>query len=138
MFGFFKKKKPVEEELVFENLPDDKYLVKYVDEKDSHNEFILVILEITRGEHKSKHLPVKFDNSKAKKITRENSGLWLSRLVFEEDKKAYDLEAAMETAKSESDDEFIVNVKNGFVNSIPEHDFEKVERFIKKLNTQKA
>lgn len=46
-----------EEQLNFEALPDGKYLVKYLTEKDSYNKFILAILEITYGEHKDKRQP---------------------------------------------------------------------------------
>lgn len=117
-----------EEHLSFDILPDGKYLVKYLDEKASYNKFILAIFEITHGEYKGKRLPLKFENSKAKEISRNYTGLWLDRLAFEEDKKAYDLQIA----KLNSEGEFIVNVKNGYVSSIPEPDYDKIERLKKK------
>lgn len=120
-----------DEELTFEILPDGKYLVKCVAERASYGRFILAIFEITHGEHKGNRLPLKFESPKAREISRTYSGLWLDRLAFEEDKKAY----ALQYAQLNSDGEFIVNVKAGYVSSIPEADFEKIERLKKKLRT---
>ena len=53
----------------------------------------ITIFEITHGEHKGNRLPLKFESPKARD-RRTYSGLWLDRLAFEEDKKAYALQYA--------------------------------------------
>lgn len=127
MFGFGKKKEaPKENNLSFDVLPDGKYVAKYNSEIASYDEFILVTLEVTHGEHKGKLLPMQFASAKAKKVTRDYTGGYLDRLAFEDEKRAYNLGYA-------KDNSVIVNYKDGFVTSVPEYDDEKVERLIKKL-----
>ncbi|MGA1999786.1 MAG: hypothetical protein ABSG52_07325 [Terriglobales bacterium] len=122
------------EELTFEIVPDGRYLVRCVGERASYGQFILAIFEITRGEHKGKKLPLKIESAKAKDISRSYTGMWLDRLAFEEDKKAY----ALQYAQLNSDGEFIVNVRAGYVRSVPEPDCDTVERLKRTLDSRAA
>jgi len=137
IFGLFKSKSK-SKTYQFDNLPDGKYIVRYDDETSSYDEFILVILEVTRGEYSGSKVPVLFKNKKAKKISRENTGLFISRLAFEEDAKASKLESAIMYAESDSNNEFIVNLKDSYVSSIPEHDFEAIEKMILRLKQKQS
>jgi hypothetical protein len=132
VFGLFKKKsKP--KIYQFDSHPNGKYVVKYIEETYSHDEFILVVLEITRGEYSGDKIPVMFQNQKAKKISREYTGMFLDRLAYEGVAKASKLDDAMRYAESDSNNEFIVNLKDSAVSSVPEYDFEAVEKMILKL-----
>jgi hypothetical protein len=138
MFGFFKKKEPVTEKspnrnLSFQEVPDGKYIVKFVEEISSINEFLLVVLVITRGEHKGIKQPAMFNSTKAKKVTKDYTGDFLNRLAFEEDAKASKMQDAIDYSKHDSNGEFIVNIKDGFVSSVPEYDIDKFESFLKKF-----
>lgn len=117
----------------FEVLPDGKYVVCFVEEKGFVDQFVLVILKITRGEHKGKMIPMQFTNAKAKMVTQEYTGDWLSRLAFEEDARASRLDDARHYADGDTEGEFIVNYKEGYVTSVPDFDYEKVERMIERL-----
>lgn len=131
--GYIKKKRyqlPIStEEPIFEELADGKYIVKYWGERASRDKHILGVFEILYGEHKGAKLFLKLESALAKKMTRDYSGLWLSRLSFEGVKSA----GALENAILNSENEFIVNVKKHYVSSIPEPDYDKVENLKKKL-----
>ena len=133
IFGFFKRKP--KRTYQFDNIPDGKYIVQYVDETYSYDEFILVTLEVTRGAHAGSKIPAMFNSKKAKKVSREYSGQFLSRLGFEGDNKALCLDSAIEYAQHDSKKgEFIINLKDSYVSSVPEYDDEAVAKLIKKLN----
>ena len=135
VFGFFKRKpEPAKRTYSFDNLPDGKYVVKYIDETFSYDEFILITLEVTRGEETGSKVPVLFKSQKAKKVSRDYTGDFLARLAFEEDAKASKLDYAISYAKSDSNNEFIVNLKESYVSSVPEYDYEAVERLINRLS----
>lgn len=63
-------------------------------------------------------------------ISRDYTGMWLSRLAFEGNRKAESLENAL----LNSDGEFIIVLKDGHVSTIPESDYDKMERLRKKVN----
>ena len=54
--------------------------------------------------------------------------MWLERLAYEGNKKAED----WQNAQLNSDGEYLVNLKNHVISSIPEPDSDKIERFKKK------
>lgn len=136
MFSFLKRKKESGFTMSFEALPDGKYVARFIEERGFVDQFILVVLEITRGEHKGTKIPMQFTNAKAKKVTRDYSGDWIARLAFEEDARASRLEDAIDYAKADTIGEFIVNYKEGYVTSVPEYDTEKVEKSIQRSNEQ--
>ena len=72
-------------------MPDGKYIVKFKDEIASYDEFFLVLFEVTRGEFNGDTIAAKHTSAKAKKVTRDYTGDYLSRLSFEGDKKGIDL-----------------------------------------------
>jgi hypothetical protein len=113
---------------IFETLPDGKYIVRWVRETISEGNFILGIYQISYGEFQGKLVQMLFDSVTAKKITREYTGMFLERLAFEGNKKAYD----WHNAQLNSDGEYIVNIKNSQVSSIPEPDADKMERLMKR------
>lgn len=128
MFGFGKKKEaPKDNNLSFDVLPNGKYVAKYKDEIPSYDEFILVTLEVTHGEHKGKLLPMQFASAKAKKVTRDFTGGYLDHLDYEGEKKAVDLGYSRGYAEGDTNGSFIVNYKSGFVSSVPEYDYDKVK-----------
>ncbi len=114
---------------VFETLPDGKYIVRWVREVISEGNFILGIYQISYGAFQGKLVSMLFDSVAAKKITLEYTGMFLERLAFEGNKKASD----WYDAQLNSHGEYIVNVKNSQVSSIPEPDDDKMERFMKRL-----
>ena len=109
---------------VFETLPDGKYIVRWVREVISEGNFILGIYQISYGEFQGKLVPMLFEGATAKKITRDYTGMFLERLAFEGNKKAND----WQNAQLNSEGEYIVNIKNSQVSSIPEPDSDKMER----------
>ena len=141
MFGwlFGKRKsdktgaKRVEKTLEFDQVPDGKYIVKFEEENASPGQFVVASVRVQYGEHEGSLIPCVFNEKRAQDIARRNSGEWLSRLSFEGNKKAERLEDAMSYANADSNGEFLINVKDGRVSSIPEHEHESVEGMRRKL-----
>jgi len=99
----------------FSKVPDDEYIAKFISEHAVENECVYAMLQITSGEFIGRRLKMVFDDELAKQMSREYAGLWISRLEFEEDERARDLEHAKSQAFH---DQFFIATKGGLVESV--------------------
>jgi len=123
------------ETLSFNVVPNGKYLVKYVNEK-SVNDGIVIIFEIIRGKYGSTKVPLTFFSSKAKRVAKEATGDYISRLSFEGVKKAEKLELIYLNSSSYNlyNTEFLIRISDGYVVTIYKSDEEDIGIFKGQLN----
>ncbi len=119
-----------EQEISFDRVDDGQYFARYVDEKSNVGKLILIILEITEGEYKGTKIPMSFDNPIARRVSKEASGEYISRLSYEGVALASKLEDNMNDNENNS---FLVRVKDGKVVSVYKYNDEKIYTFMKKL-----
>lgn len=126
-----KHSESLNQEIATAPIPDGKYLVKFHSESAIPGECVLGNMTITTGRYKDSNVQLVITTKIAKKISREYSGLWISRLQFECDKKGSDLDYAISQA---FEGQFFVTIKDGFVRSVldPSKNWESIERHLKR------
>ena len=117
-----------EQDLSFTVVPDGQFLVRYIEEKKCAGDIILVIFEITGGEHIGTAIPMFFRGKEAALVLREATGYFVSRLAGEEVGMAMKLE---DNIRHKED--FLVRVADGEVVSVYIYNESKIRTFKNKL-----
>jgi hypothetical protein len=110
-------------------VPDGRYLATFSDVK-AMGETIVVELMVAAGTYRGRIVRLVFSSSKARKVLRESTGMYVERLSFEGDAKADKLDTAINY--NETGGKFIVDVTDGSV-STPKYNAENVERLMRKI-----
>jgi hypothetical protein len=112
------------------DIPDGQYLVKYVDESSEGETKIIIGLEVTEGELKGAEVPMIFENAAAKRVLKDATGGFVSRLAFEEVALANKLE---DNIRGDADHSFLIRTKGGKAVSVYTYNDEKIKTFMNKL-----
>lgn len=111
-------------------LPDGQYLAKYVDEQAEGESRIIIILEITDGEHKGTKVPMIFENAAAKRVLKEANGGFVSRLAGEEVTLASKLE---DNVVYNAEHSFLIRTQESKAVGTYKYNDEKINAFMNKL-----
>lgn len=112
------------------DVPDGQYLAKYVGEQADGQERIIISLEITDGEFKEVVVPMVFGGAAAKRVLKDATGDFVSRLAYEEVSLASKLE---DNLRGDADHSFLVRSKDGKAVSVYTYNDEKVNTFMNRL-----
>lgn len=112
-------------------VPDGKYLVRYVDEKAYHNSSILIVFQITQGSYAGKRIVSKFEGSKARRVVRDWTGDYIGHLASEGVGIADKLDTIrMENLSQEFKEvEFIIRSESGYLVAAYAFDENEIRRF---------
>lgn len=134
--AFFTSDPRSKSELTFGDIPDGRYLVAFQSEAGSHDQFVLVTFKVAAGPHKGADIPMFFKSAKARELTREAQGDFISRMSYLGDACADRLDSALRHAEADTDGLFIVEYRDGAVTSVPDYDAAAVERMLSVLRTK--
>jgi hypothetical protein len=112
------------------NVPDGQYLARYADEQADGEKRILIMLEITEGEFKGTKIPLIFEDAAAKRVLKEATGDFISRLASEGVGLASKLE---DNIPDNGDHSFLLRTQDGRVVSVYKYNDEKINTFLNKL-----